>query len=80
ERALTSVEARRMLELQKVNERADQLSMLTTYFDQPELINAEMDRYRAVTAQDVRRFAAGHLGAENRVVLTYVPQVAAGAA
>ncbi|HEX2077257.1 MAG TPA: insulinase family protein, partial [Longimicrobium sp.] len=80
ERALTSVEARRMLELQKVNERADHLSMLTTYFDQPELINTEMDRYRAVTAEDVRRFAAEHLGADNRVVLTYVPRDAAGAA
>jgi zinc protease len=80
ERALTSVEARRMLELQKGNERADQLSMLTTYFDQPELINTELDRYRAVTADDVRRFAAEHLGADNRAVLTYVPQGAAEAA
>ncbi|HEU0078607.1 MAG TPA: pitrilysin family protein, partial [Longimicrobiaceae bacterium] len=80
ERALTSVEARRMLELQKVNERADQLSMFTTYFDQPELINTELDRYRAVTAEDVRRCAAEHLGAENRVVLTYVSQVPAEAA
>jgi predicted Zn-dependent peptidase len=75
-----SVEARRVLELQKVSERADQLSMLTTYFDQPELINTEMDRYRAVTADDVRRLVAEHLTADNRVVLTYVPQAAAPAA
>jgi zinc protease len=80
ERALVSVEARRVLELQKVSERADQLSMLTTYFDRPELINTEMDHYRAVTAEDVRRFVAGHLTADNRVVLTYVPQDAAPAA
>jgi predicted Zn-dependent peptidase len=80
ERALVSVEARRVLELQKVSERADQLSMLTTYFDRPELINTEMDRYRAVTAEDVRRFVAEHLSADNRVVLTYVPRAAAPAA
>jgi zinc protease len=80
ERVLVSVEARRVLELQKVSERADQLSMLTTYFDRPELINTEMDRYRAVTAEDVRRFVAEHLSADNRVVLTYVPRAAAPAA
>ncbi|HEX6372994.1 MAG TPA: pitrilysin family protein [Longimicrobium sp.] len=80
ERALVSVEARRVLELQRVSERADQLSMLTTYFDQPELINTEMDRYRAVTAEDVRRFVAEHVSADNRMVLTYVPRAAAPAA
>jgi predicted Zn-dependent peptidase len=47
--------------------------MLTTYFDTPELINTELDRYRAVTLDDVRRVAASFLGADNRVVLTYVP-------
>ena len=80
ERAIVSVEARRVLELQKVSERADQLSMLTTYFDQPEIINTELDRYRAVTADDVRRFVAEHLTADNRVVLTYLPQAAAAEA
>jgi predicted Zn-dependent peptidase len=80
ERAIVSVEARRVMELQKVSERADQLSMLTTYFDQPELINTELDRYRAVTAEDVRRFVAEHLVADNRVVLTYLPLAAAAEA
>jgi predicted Zn-dependent peptidase len=79
ERALVSVEARRVLELQKVSERADQLSMLTTYFDQPELINTELDRYRAVTPEDVRRFVAEHLCDDNRMVLTYEPQAPAAA-
>jgi zinc protease len=80
ERALVSVEARRVLELQKVSERADQISMFTTFFDQPELVNTELDRYRAVTADEVRRFIGEHLTADNRVVLTYVPQAAAPAA
>ena len=74
DRALVGLEARRMMELQKVNERADQLSMLATLFDAPELINTELDRYRAVTADDVRRFVAEHLHDRNRVVLTYLPQ------
>ena len=73
ERAITGLEARHLFEMQKVNERADQISMLTTYFDQPELVATEVDRYRAVTAEDVRRVAAEYLTADNRVVLTYLP-------
>ena len=79
ERAVTGVEARQIFELQKVNERADQISMLTTHFDAPELINTELDRYRAVTIGDVRRVAAEYLGADNRVVLTYLPENGAAA-
>jgi predicted Zn-dependent peptidase len=80
ERAITGIEARQVFELQKVNERADQMSMLTTYFDDPNLINTELDRYRAVTADDVRRLAAEYLTADNRVVLTYHPDGASAAA
>lgn len=80
DRALVALEARRVMDLQKFSERADQLSMLATYFDAPELINDEMDRYRAVTAEDVRRFVLTYIVPENRVVLTYVPQAAREAA
>ena len=73
ERAVTCIETRHLLELEKVSERADQLSMLTTFFDDPGLIATELDRYRAVTAEDVRRFAADYMGGDNRVVLTYLP-------
>ncbi|HYH78421.1 MAG TPA: pitrilysin family protein [Longimicrobium sp.] len=80
ERAVTGLEARHVFDLQKVNERADQLSQLTTYFDDPGLINTELERYRAVTADDVRRFAAEYLGDDNIVVLTYLPGEPAEAA
>jgi predicted Zn-dependent peptidase len=73
ERAKTGIESRQIFDLQKVNERADQISMLTTYFDDPDLVNTELDRYRAVTVDDVQRFAREYLGADNRVVLTYLP-------
>ena len=73
ERAITGLEARHLFELQKVNERADQISMLTTYFDAPELVATELERYRAVTGEEVRRVTAELLTADNRAVLTYLP-------
>jgi predicted Zn-dependent peptidase len=77
ERALTGLEARNTLELQRVAERADRLSMLTTLFDDPERINTELDRYRAVSSEDVRRMAETYLRRDNRIVLTYLPRAAA---
>ncbi|MDP9348045.1 MAG: insulinase family protein [Gemmatimonadota bacterium] len=74
ERAVTGVEATRLMGLQQVAERADDLSMFTTLFDEPERINTELDRVRAVTAERVRRFALDYLRADNRVVLTYLPR------
>jgi zinc protease len=80
DRAMVALESRRVMDLQKFNERADQVAMLATYFDAPELINDEMDRYRAVTADDVQRFVRTYVVPENRVVLTYLPQAAREAA
>ncbi|HEX6909153.1 MAG TPA: pitrilysin family protein [Longimicrobium sp.] len=80
DRALVALESRRVLELQKFNERADQLSMMASFFDAPELINTEMDRYRAVTPADVQRVVRTHLVRENQAVLTYVPLAAREAA
>jgi predicted Zn-dependent peptidase len=73
ERAVNLLETDRLNELQRVDERADQLSMYTQLFDEPERINTEVDRIRAVTPQRVRDFAGRYLGAANRVVLQYVP-------
>ncbi len=74
ERAINLLEARRLIELQRVDERADQLSMYTTLFDDPGRINTELDRLKAVTTADVRRFAERFLGADNRATLLYVPR------
>ncbi|MDB4948777.1 MAG: peptidase domain protein [Gemmatimonadetes bacterium] len=79
ERALTGIEARQVMSLQKLAERADQISMFTSHFDDPGLVNRELDLFRAVTAADVHRFAREALGAGNRAVLTYVPAAAEAA-
>lgn len=73
-RAIRLIEARQLDELQKVDERADQLSMFACLFDDPALINRELDRIRAVGPADVRDLAARHLAPDSAATLVYVPQ------
>ena len=61
-------------EIEDFAARADFLSMLTTYFDDPKLAHNWLDRYRNVTREDVQRVAREHLRKEDRVTLHYVPQ------
>jgi len=72
-RAIRLLEANQLDELQKVDERADQLSMFTCLFDDPGRINTELDRIRAVTAEQVRALADRHLAGEHAATLIYVP-------
>jgi zinc protease len=73
ERALHLLEVNHLRELQRVDERADQLSMFATLFDDPGRINTELDRLRAVSVDDVRGFARDYLVPHNRGVIHYVP-------
>jgi zinc protease len=67
------MEVNHLRELQRVDERADQLSMFATLFDDPDRINSELERMKAVDAAQVRAFAERYLVPENRTVLHYVP-------
>jgi predicted Zn-dependent peptidase len=73
-RAVNMIEARQLAELQTVGERADQLSMYTTLFDDPGRINTEIDRVREVTVERVRAFARKYLQQNNRAVIHYIPK------
>jgi len=42
--------------------------------DDPMAVNADLDRYRAVTAADVQRVARAYLTETNRTTITYTPQ------
>ena len=59
--------------LERVSERADQLSMYACLFDEPERINSEVSRYLAVDAARVGEAMAATIRPDNRVVLTYLP-------
>ena len=72
ERAVAVIQTSFISALQEAGERADRLSMFATYFGKPQLVNDEVDRYRAVTADAVNRFARERLGENNRASLLYV--------
>jgi len=74
ERALALIESAELAALSRMGEVADRLSMFATYFDRPELINEQLGRFQAVTAEAVRDVCAEVFGRDERAVLTYVPR------
>jgi zinc protease len=74
DRAIALLETDYLNALQSAQDRADRLSMATTYFDDPTRIDSELDRYRAVTAAEVSACARQVLVPENRASLRYVPR------
>ena len=74
-RARALIETEELGGLSRVEERADRLSMYATLFDDPDLINRMLPRYLAVTAEQIRQVAADVFRADNRVVLTYLPEL-----
>ena len=74
------IEASELGALGRVEEVADRLSMFAALFDRPEMVNEQLPRYLAVTAEDIRTVARQVFRPENRVVLTYVPRAAEEAA
>jgi hypothetical protein len=49
--------------------------MFATFFGDASLVNDQADLYRAVTTDDVNRFARARLGEDNRVSLLYIPRL-----
>jgi len=72
ERAVAVIQTSFVSALQEAGERADRLSMFATYFGAPELVNEEVDHYRAVTVDDVNDFIRERMGENNRASLLYV--------
>ncbi len=74
-RAFALIEADELGSIQQVEERADRLSMFATLFDDPGLINRMLPRYLAVTPEAIMEVAAATFRADNRLVLTYLPEL-----
>jgi predicted Zn-dependent peptidase len=54
-------------------DKAMALASYETYFNDPNLINTEIERYTSLTRDDIQRVAQKYLTPDNRVVLKYYP-------
>src|SRR4029077_2289725 len=79
-RARALVETDELGALQRVEERADRLSMYATLFDDPGLIDRMLGRYPAGTPEAIREVAEAVFRPDNRAVVTYLPAAGANAA
>jgi len=73
-RAVALIETDLIAALQSAGDRADRLSMFATYFGDAEIVNAQAERYRAVTPERVNAFVRERLSRDNRASLIYVPK------
>ena len=60
--------------LQTLGERADLLSLYTTYFDDPQRIFRDFLRYEHIDVDEVKEFCDSYLRTSSRVVLHVVPK------
>jgi predicted Zn-dependent peptidase len=63
--------------LQSTLNRAISLGQNVVFYNDPELINTELDKLNAVTKEDIRRVATKYLQPSNRVVVVTTPQAKA---
>ena len=74
ERVLNQTEAQFLGQMERVGGKADQLAYYDYFVGSPDYFQADLDRYRRVTAADVQRVARDYLLRTHRVVLSVVPQ------
>ncbi|HZA57148.1 MAG TPA: pitrilysin family protein [Candidatus Udaeobacter sp.] len=60
--------------LYSTRSRANSLSQHAVYYNEPELINTVLNKFRQVTRTDLRRVAEHYLRPANRTVVTTVPK------
>jgi predicted Zn-dependent peptidase len=76
DRALALIETEFVASMQTAGDRADAISKFATLGGDPTLVNQQLDRYRAVTVNDLQEFVRTRLGPENRASLVFVPRQA----
>jgi predicted Zn-dependent peptidase len=73
-RAVALVQTEFVAAMQSAGDRADRLSLFATYFKNPQLVNEQVQRYEAVSADEVNHFVRERLGEDNRASLLFVPR------
>ena len=61
-------------QLQALDDRADLLSLFTTYFDEPQRITSEIERYLGQSAENLASVARDRLTPEKAVTIRVIPR------
>jgi zinc protease len=75
-RAKTRAEIEYAHQLENYDSRADLIGMMSTYFNDPSLVNRWLEPYQSATPNDLVDVARRYLTPENRVTSHFVPQSA----
>jgi zinc protease len=73
ERARNQIRVDFLEQLQSLEQRADLLSQFTTYFEEPERLDRELDLYLDISGEEIQALAGELLIPERRVALRVVP-------
>ncbi len=74
EKAKNITEAQFVSGNKNVLDKAMSLARYYVYFNNPGLINTELEKYQNVTLSDIKKVAKKYLGTDKRVVLYYLPK------
>lgn len=78
QKAMNQIETQFARRFDDALDKAQALASYETFFGDPNVINTELERYRVVTRDDIKRVAATYLVPTNRVVLKYYPAQGGG--
>lgn len=73
-RAVIGSETRTLRALQRLETRADLLSMYATLFNDADRLNEDLRRLRRIAPDEAREWCGAYLHAGNRVVVRYLPE------
>ncbi|NVK55135.1 MAG: insulinase family protein [Alteromonadaceae bacterium] len=73
-RVKANIKASTIYGLQSVSGKVSTLAYNETFFDEPDLINADVERYNRVTKEDVYRVFNDYIKGQPAVVLSVVPE------
>jgi len=74
EKIKNRIETRHAYRLQTNLAKADMLSHYKTFYNQPGMINTNINRYNSVTLDDINKAADKYLKNAGRVILNYLPK------
>jgi predicted Zn-dependent peptidase len=68
------IETRYAYRMQSIVNKADMLAHYKIFYNNPSMVNSNIERYLSLTVKDIEESANIFLKPENRVVLIYMPK------